>query len=178
MANQSFDDFVNQQADSSAQEEIDWAAQLQEWKDYLNEFYSKIEGFLKPYIDSNKLILKKNLIRLEEEYIGTYTVHNLEIKLGDKKITLTPIGTLLIGAKGRIDMEGPRGKVRFVLVAKKATEPQIKVRIKNDNEGLQDDSLPNNFDWSWKIATPPPRISYIEFEKESFQAALMEVVNG
>ena len=179
MTNQSFDDFVNQRSKASEKREFDWAAKLEDWKRYLSIFHEKVESFLKSYIESRKLTLTKRSIGLHEEYIGSYEVDALDVFLGDTKITLTPIGTNLIGAKGRVDMKGPRGTVKFVLVPKDSSSPKIsiQVRIQGEDTPTQEETKPIT-DWEWKISTPPPRINYIELEEESFQTALMEVVNG
>ncbi|MBN4082500.1 hypothetical protein JYT13_01690 [Mariprofundus ferrooxydans] len=142
-------------------------------------FKIRLKFFLKSHIESGKLTLTTRSICLREEYIGSYDVDALDIILGDTKITLTPIGTNLIGAKGRVDMKGPRGTVKFVLVPKDSSSPSIsiQVRIQGKDMPTKEETKPIA-DWGWKISTPPPRISYIELEEESFQTALMEVVNG
>lgn len=179
MTHHSFDDFVNQQSDVSKETQIDWKARLEEWKQYLSLFHEKVEGFLKPYIKAGKLRLTKRNVGLHEEYIGSYQVEALDILLGCNKIALTPIGTNLIGAKGRVDMVGPRGTVKFVLVAKDSSGPKINVRVlPQDEKPLPEESIRHITELAWKISTPPPRISHIELEEESFQTALMEVVNG
>ena len=43
--------------------------------------------------------------------------------MGNAEIIFTPIGTLLIGAKGRIDMTSNAGTVKFVLVDKNLSGP-------------------------------------------------------
>ena len=179
MTNQSFDDFVSQRSKASDEREIDWAAKLEDWQRYLSVFYEKVESFLNSYIESGKLTLTKRSIGLLEEYIGSYKVDALDIILGDTKITLTPIGTNLIGAKGRVDMKGPRGTVKFVLVPKDLSGPEISIQviIQGEEASAKEEVKPIT-DWEWKISTPPPRINYIELEEESFQTALMEVVNG
>lgn len=179
MTNQSFDDFVNQQSKASKKSEVDWATKLEDWKKHLSAFHKKIETFLESYINSGKLTLTKRIIGLHEEYIGSYEVEALDIVLGDTKITFTPIGTNLIGAKGRVDMKGPRGTVKFVLVPKGSSAPKISIQVRTQGEDApsQEEIKPVT-DWEWKISTPPPRINYIELEEESFQTALMEVVNG
>lgn len=179
MINQSFDDFVNQQSKASEKGEVDWIAKLEDWKMHLSVFHKKVESFLESYIESGKLTLTKRIIDLHEEYIGSYRVEALDITLGNTKITLTPIGTNLIGAKGRVDMKGPRGTVKFVLVPKGSSAPKISIQIRTQNKDAPTkEEIKPVTDWEWKISTPPPRISYIELEEESFQTALMEVVNG
>jgi len=179
MTNQSFDDFVNQRSKASEKNKIDWDAKLKDWKRYLSIFHGKVEEFLKSYIESEKLTVTKRGIGLREEYIGSYEVDALDIFLGDTKITLTPIGTNLIGAKGRVDMKGPRGTVKFVLVPKDSSGPRISVQVRiQGEEAPAKEEIKLITDWEWKISTPPPRINYIELEEESFKTALMEVVNG
>jgi hypothetical protein len=179
MAVQFFEDFLDEQTKSKEEIKIDWIKQRNDWIAYLNGFNEKIKLFLQPYLESGKLQLQEKKIDLTEEYIGSYRVDTLDIMLGNIKITLTPVGTNLIGAKGRVDMTGPKGKVKFVLVPKQAKAPSIRVQI---IQGHDDNKLSREVasvsEWEWKISTPPPRINYIELEEESFLTALMEVVNG
>ena len=93
---------------------------------------------------------------------------------------MTPVGTFLIGAKGRVDVVGPAGRTRFVLVDSKASGPTLKVTV---NIGGKPErpvvvSQPGKINWVWKIATNPPTIQYIELTQESLFQALMEVANG
>ena len=175
MTNQSFDEFVSQQSEVSEEVEIDWAANLRDWKKHLSSFYEKVECFLGPYIKSKKIILSKKIVGLHEVYIGDYEVDALDILLGGTEVALAPIGTNLIGAKGRVDMKGPVGIVKFVLVPKGSSGPRRRIQV--EEAPTKEEATPAT-DWEWKISTPPPRISYIELEEESFQAALMEVING
>lgn len=179
MINQSFDQFINQQTEASQKNEVDWATELGDWKRHLSDFYEKVNMFLKSYIVSGKVTLKKRAVELYEECIGSYTVDALDIVLGETKIILMPVGTNLIGAKGRVDMKGPRGTVKFVLVSKALSVPKINIQIRTSGEEQPAQEEINPFTvWEWKISTPPPRINYIELEEESFKTALMEVVNG
>jgi len=179
MSNKSFEDFIEEQNSVAEEVEIDWGEKLNEWKQYLTEFYQTVESFLKPYICDNKLSLDRTDISIDEEYIGQYTVQQLKIRLGKMEIILKPIGTNLIAAKGRVDMIGPSGQVKFVLVPRDSSEPKVSVRVWTEGEERpKQEENPPITEWAWKIATSPPRISYIELETESFQSALMEVANG
>ncbi len=179
MSNDSFKDFVEKQNLKADEVEIDWEQQLQEWKSDLNDFYALVEQFLEPYIATNKMSLERKSITIEEEYIGSYSVDAVLIRLGKLAIRLNPIGTNLIAAKGRVDMIGPSGTVRFILVPKDSSGLKINVRgwFLGEEPPPEEERVPVT-EWSWKIATSPPHISYIELEAESFQSALMEVSNG
>jgi hypothetical protein len=93
---------------------------------------------------------------------------------------MTPIGTLLIGAKGRVDVVGPAGRARLVLVNSIASGPTIRVTVSigGKPEPPTAEVEPKEITWEWKIATSPPAIRYIELTQESLFRALMEVANG
>ena len=115
--------------------------------------------------------------QINEEYIGIYDVASLEIQIGAIKVRFDPIGTLVFGAKGRVDIHGPHGTVKFVLVPKTASSPMIRVIIQEAPVEVKDELEPVE-EWAWKRRTPPPNIKYIELEEESFLSAIMEVANA
>lgn len=85
----------------------------------------------------------------------------------------------MIGARGRVDMIGPKGIVRLVIVPKDSSGPKIRVNIrKQDEPASKKDDVKSILDWDWKISTPPPNIRYFDLNKESFQDALMDILNG
>jgi hypothetical protein len=163
MSKKDFDDFINKQAAKKSQEEpINWDNQRDEWLNYLSEYYSKAEEFLKEYIEDNKVSIKYTDKEIYEEYIGGYTVKVLNIELAGHKVKLEPIGTNLIGAKGRVDLIGKNGTIRFVLVNKNSSGPKIKVNIWIEGEEPpKQEEVSKILEWEWKISTPPPRIKYI-----------------
>ena len=120
--NQAFDEFVNQHSTAAEESRVDWESRLDEWKKHLYLLYEKVEAFLNAYIKSGKIILKRRRVLLDEEHIGSYEVHALDILLGHTRITLMPIGTVLATARGRVDMRGPKRMVRFLLVHELAQE--------------------------------------------------------
>ncbi len=179
MSSKFFDEFVNQQAEWTSQQEIDWSKQLEEWMGYLDAFYSRVKCFLQKYVTEGKVQIDSGKRQLHEGSIGAYDAQFLVVTIGSSKIHFEPIGTNLIGAKGRVDMNGPRGTVRFVLVPQGSSGPKINIRVRDLSEELPtQEAKPSITEWAWKIATPPPNIKYIELEEESFYSAMMEVVNG
>jgi hypothetical protein len=173
-----FDAFVRAQQES-AQPDIDWNRQRDEWLVYLDRLYNEIHSLLSSYTQSGQIQLQYQKVELNEEEIGTYQARRLIIKIGGKEIVLEPIGTLLIGTKGRVDVTGPAGKTRFILVDKDATRPRIKVTVQ---AGPRRPPAPEPQqkvpEWTWKIVTPPPTIQYIELTRESLFRAIMEVAGG
>jgi hypothetical protein len=179
MSKTDFDVFINQQAKVKSDKSIDWEAERDEWLKYLSVFYKKVEGFLKEYVTDGRVACKYTEQEIFEEYIGSYSAKALNIELGSHKLKLEPIGTNIIGAKGRVDLIGANGKVRFVLVNKNASTPKIKLSVSiKGEEPPKEEKEPKVIEWEWKIATRPPRIQYINLEQDTFLEALMEVVGG
>ena len=177
MTDISFDDFVNQQI-AKTKPSIDWTQRCDDWIKHLGEFYQLAEGFLRKYIDQDKVHITWSTKQINEEYIGIYEVASLEVQIGAIKVRFDPIGTRLIGAKGRVDMYGPHGTVKFVLIPKTASSPMTRAIIQEAPVEVKNETEPVMDEWTWKILTPPPNIKYIEFEEESFLSAIMEVANA
>src|SRR5262245_34064083 len=149
-----FDTFVkNQQPDK--QPVVDWARVRNEWLKHLDELYHRIESFLAKYIKAGTITRDYVEIPLNEENIGKYTARRMVLRIGRQQIHITPFGTVLIGTRGRVDVEGPGGHTRFVLVDSAAAQPQPR------KEKSQ-----KNIRWVWKIATSPPKIQYIELNQD------------
>ena len=178
MADISFEDFVDQQISEAEQAQLmNWPQRRKDWINHLNKFYELIGGFLEKYIKEEKIHIRWTTKHINEDYIGNYDVKSLEVLIGAViKIHFDPIGTNLIGAKGRVDMHGPHGTVRFLLVPKTDSSPATRVIIREAPVRVKDE--PTVEECAWKIATRPPNIKYIELEEESFLSAIMEVANA
>lgn len=169
MTKKRFDEFVAKQSSETKESGIDWSKKRDEWLEYLAMFYKKVESFLQEYISKGQIRIDYGTKRISEEYIGEYEVRTAIIHLGRNQIRLDPISTNLIGAKGRVDMIGPNGKVKFVLVDRDASAPRISVQVWiQGQEPPPKAEKPKKIEWAWKIGTPPPRIKYIELHPESF----------
>lgn len=159
--------------------EIDWEAQKQEWLSFINQFYQSIELWLKPYIDQNKLSFSYKKSQFIEDNIGSYEANVMNINFAGQQVTIKPIGTLLIGTKGRIDMEGTRGRAQFILADKESKGPKITVTVSIDGKPPTPKEATRAPNWTWKLVRrEAARIAYDEFNENNFFNALMEIVNG
>lgn len=161
--------------------EIDWGKKKDNWLEKLNKLYEDIESWLND-LEQDVVSIEYVDKDINEEYIGMYTAKKMTLRIADEQVVLDPVGTLLIGAAGRVDMIGKNGKVKFVLVPASSKGIQIKVTIKTEGEpekaAEEDKQNTIEEDWVWKIATPPPSIQYVEIDSDSFSDALLEVVGG
>lgn len=174
-----FDAFVKAQQKSAQDAEIDWNKERDEWLAHLDALYRKIEDLLSGYVTSGQILLRYQQVQLNEEDIGTYSARRLMIKIGGKEIVLEPIGTLLIGTKGRVDVTGPSGSTRIMLVDKDATRPRVRVTLQAHRERPPVLEPPaTSVDWTWKLVTSPPTIRYVDLTQDSLFRALLEVGGG
>ena len=179
MTKKDFETFLESKVTEAApQNTIDWQAQKQEWLDFLKRFYAEIDGWLKEYIAAKKISMKEQEISITEDYIGEYKAASRILKIGENQVTLRPIGTLLLGTRGRVDMEGPKGTVKFVLTGKKSNGIRITTSLDAKKTGSKGSKPEEPEEQVWKIATPPPKVQFIELTSESFFESLMGVIDG
>lgn len=173
-----FEEFVRQLNESAGvgEDGIDLVAEKKLWFRKADEFYALVRDSLSEFTSTGMASLDFVDITLSEEMLGTYNMKEARISLGRQTVKLTPVGTFLVGARGRIDMKGPRGVARFVVVPPGTREPRIRISFKKENASSDPVAPPET--WTWKIATSPPRVTYIDVTKESFREALMGVING
>ena len=159
--------------------EINWTKTKEDWLAKLNKLYTEIESWLND-LEQDAISIKYIDKEINEDYIGVYTARKMILRIADEQVVFDPVGTLLIGAAGRVDMTGKNGQVKFVLVPASSTGVQIKVQIKEEGEPegeIQKAKEGNDQEeMVWKIATPPPSIKYIELDADSFSDALLEVI--
>jgi hypothetical protein len=178
MNKEEFEKFLQQKTlEAKPSVEVNWEAKKATWLKRLAEFYSDVDKYLGEYVQSGKIKLETKSISLNEDYIGQYQADSKYISIGSSLVTLKPIGTLLIGAAGRVDMVGPAGAVKFILTGKDSDGMRISITYGGGKPAAPPAKIAPE-DYVWKIATPPPRVRFIEVNLETFLNALTEVVNG
>lgn len=174
-----FNDFIKKKAEIPEKKGLSLDDELRIWREKLEELYKLMRETLSESIEAGSVVVSMHDMRLHEEQLGSYKVPAAKITIGRNVVTLTPIGTFLIGARGRLDMKGPFGLVRFVIVPPDSTGIRVHVYVDGEGAGLgKTEAVAPPETWVWKIATPPPRVSYKELSSETFQSALMEVLGG
>lgn len=183
MGKKEFDDFLRKEEEKK-KPTVDWDAEKNWWLKQLDILYTDIQGWLKEYIEKKKISVEFSNIDIYEEALGTYTARQMRIKVSDKIATLTPIGTILIGTKGRIDMKCNAESIRFILADRHATGPKIVMKEylseeeKRKDNGAENKQAKPQIEWVWKITTDPPRIKYTDLNQDTFLQSLMLVCNG
>ncbi|MDE3021007.1 MAG: hypothetical protein KGI54_04035 [Pseudomonadota bacterium] len=179
-----FDEFVQRQHTKQQKEkELDPKKKLRDWLEHLGSLYSQIKKFMKSYLDSGDAKIEFRKIQLNEEFIGLYDADQLVLTIGRSVVTFTPIGTMLIGLKGRVDVQGARGQARLSLVNKQVNSAHqlIRVTVSVAGEAKKKSSSPDEIkeiEWTWKIFTAPPQMKFIDLTQEAFFDMILSIADA
>ncbi|MFM5535471.1 hypothetical protein ACET64_17495 [Aeromonas veronii] len=170
-------------AEQAAQDAFEPQKEIEGYKLKTGELYTKVEQSIQELVQSNLCSIKKENITLNEESLGAYNIDSLVISFSNEKVVLEPVGTMLIGSKGRVDMKGPRGIEKFLLIRKGVSSPSqlISVGVSvGDAKIEQNNGAPvQDIVWEWKML--PNSSNWTNFEpvnEQTITSALMRVING
>jgi hypothetical protein len=186
MQSQDFAKFVASQQEPSEEEvngeRVDWAGLRDAWIRELDSLYDRVLNYLKEFIDARSIRYELTEITLTEEDIGTYRANLMELYIGKQHISLEPIGTRLIGCKGRVDVVGSGGRSHLMLLSKEAYSPADLISVSVGTS--TSDSLPITVTskeasgWDWKIVPRALPRRFVDLNRETFFDLLKEISGG
>lgn len=153
---------------------IDWDTQLKQWKEQIEKLYKMIT----PWIDdigNTKISFQDKTIH--EEMIGTYNVQILVANINQSEIKFDPVGSVIVGAWGRVDvMNSLYIKRTLLLVPKQTSGIEIQVSINSKDEPSTDNSNYVNIDkMVWKVLEET-KLKFIPLTKEFFYDIIAEMM--
>jgi hypothetical protein len=183
MTKTDFDAFVKRQQTKEQEEggALNPEQELNQWLGYLGALYKQTEQYLASYIKNGSAEIKYLDIQLNEDFIGAYSARKMLVKIGLSTVVFTPVGTMLIGAKGRVDVQGPVGATRLSLVDKLVTSARqlVQVPVRRVGNPPPDPPSPEAaIQWTWKISMPPPEMKFIELTQDAFFDMIIAVANA
>lgn len=114
-----FEDLVKRYADETPQriasEAVGWEERKVWWQGKVVALLDEIEVWLAPLIQSGAIVFNRLPVKLNEETLGSYEIESAKIQLGGQTLQFRPVGSVIVGAFGRIDVVGPVGEVMLVL---------------------------------------------------------------
>jgi hypothetical protein len=150
-----------------------------EWLKDLDSLYRKIDGFLEKYIKGGSISRDFAEIELTEPGIGAYLARRMHIKIGRQHVTLLPVGTLLIGCKGRVDAEGSGGRAQILLVDEQARSAADLAGVSvSVGKVLPPRSARKPTSWAWKILTNSAQRRFVDLDKKTFFDLLTEIASA
>lgn len=185
MGKKEFENFLKQEGEHKEAPEFDPESRKKEFISYVNALFEQVENWLAPYVKEGKVQLQKGeKITLYEDLLGSYEIDQLIICIGNNTVSLRPVGTILIGTRGRVDLRGPVDKVKFILADKSAKAPKFEFHESQAEKGTRQVKEQPQVDYQkstalvWKIATEPPNVQYTDLDQDIFLDKLIEVING
>jgi hypothetical protein len=181
MGKQAFEEYIDTiqktvTVDEYQQQELD------EWTQYLDVLYDKITEWMQEYVAKDIVQYEFEDKTIYEEFIGEYKVKVLNLTLFGKTIIFNPIGTRLIGAKGRVDVSGRSGKVSLILVDKNLAGPNVQFKIftshkeRKEYEKTRDFSKLFEIEWEWKVLINNTQMYYVTLDQENFFDMIMGLI--
>ena len=187
MASNALRDFVRQQHEKNPRppkKEIDWNERRIAWIEQVESLLDRIKKWLQPLRKDKLLDLVEGKTTLEEEFIGRYEVPWLEVLIGRQRARIIPKGSLVIGSFGRVDLEGPMGKLLLVLSDTSESPKVIVPASVGDPLSVQADASEEEKPSSaeiirkskWYIVYPDDRKKLTSFTEDTFSDALQRVL--
>ena len=184
MNRKEFDRFVRRkQEEQVAAASFDDKQQLAEWYEYVDRLYGIINEYVQHYIDSGAMRIEYKIIQINEDFSGPYEMRSMLLHIGASVVVFEPIGTMLIGSKGRVDVHGPRGTARLSLINKKFEDARqmIQVRVLHPGQAALTAEPPpklEEIEWVWKIMAPAPLMKFITLTEDTFFDMILGVADA
>jgi hypothetical protein len=155
-----------------------WDGRKDFWLGAVDILYRDVNKWLGRYVRNGKISTGLQLKELHEEKLGPYNISQMIILIQGEKVILDPIGTLILGGRGRVDLKGKNGTVKLIYVEKSVEGIRVDATIFDGSHPMQKAKTDedDNEEFVWKIATPPPNIKLLPLNKDSFQEILLQVI--
>ena len=173
-----FDEFVNKMdAEAKAKPKgFDPEKRIKKFQMLIEELYSEMNTWLQEGLQNGKIQTGLIPVSIKEELLGIYEVNDKWFQIGNARINLHPVGTILIGTDARIDLTYRSKEIMIVRAGKDIEYPGQKISIQVNGE-----KVPKKKDKEtlvWKYVKDNRRLSYIELNKDSFENLIMDLING
>lgn len=166
--------------DDQLKQAVDWEKRKTWWVSKINDLYKEVQEWLAPLVPE-VLRIELGTMPVYEERLGSYEAPYININVDFEVVKLNPIGTIIIGAFGRIDLIGEEGSVK-ILLEQRGHRPQIRVYI-GQAEIARFDKQPKPPDYDhmeteWIVPTEKGRPKkYHILTREVFYDALKRVMS-
>jgi hypothetical protein len=113
MAQDQLQKFFQEKKQKAQPAGVDWGVKRDAWIAAVSDLYRKIEDDYLKAAKADVDIERRDKV-VTENQIGEYHVPDLVLCVGDEEVVFSPRGTNIVGARGRIDVEGERGDATIV----------------------------------------------------------------
>lgn len=168
----------------SQQSSVNWTEVLVEWKNHVLSLYDQVEQWIKESGVAKKIQIEREKVNISESYIGSYTIEQLLLKVGDNIIRFIPQGRLIVGSHGRVDIICGSKKVLLLLLGRNAkpsitiqefySESEYKKHEKHEDSKIK--KTPSQ-DLVWKISNQIPTMEVRLFTENEFTEVFEQLIS-
>jgi len=97
-------EFFRKKSEEDEKQKVDWENEKQEWLETIETFNKQIIDWLKEPIKEKLVTSHTEELNISEYLMGNYQAPSLVITSGKEIVSFKPIGKLVLGFNGRIDM--------------------------------------------------------------------------
>ena len=102
-------------AQVSAGTAINWDERRDKYLAAVHDLYLQIDSIFAEAVQDRTITISRRSKQLSEDYIGTYSVDDLVLLIGDEQVRFSPRGRNIAGADGRVDVVGERGVATLIV---------------------------------------------------------------
>lgn len=173
-----FTDFINKMDEEAKKNKAGFnpSERIKAYQDLVNSLYADIDSWLREEMESGKILTGVVPITITEERLGTYAVDEKWIQIGNARIQLQPVGTLLVGTNARVDMTYDSKDVMIIRTGENVESPYDLISVEINGEPSKKRKQGGKS--VWKYVKANQRLSYVTLDKERFEDLIMDIVDG
>ncbi len=116
MASKHITEFFLEKKAKATSSNVDWSAKRDQWIQAVENLYDTVAN---DYLGSDDIagivtVDRTRTKSVQEQSIGSYSIHEMILAVGDEEVLFSPKGVNVLGAKGRVDVRGDRGEATLV----------------------------------------------------------------
>jgi hypothetical protein len=103
---------------TKTENKIDWNERKEKWLSSINDLFNLVDSIIVKNLNDagyEDIKTRTEEIKITEDYIGTYMTYNYFVETKPLRIVFYPIGSIIIGANGRVDMMIQSETIKLVL---------------------------------------------------------------
>ncbi|MBQ9525560.1 MAG: hypothetical protein IJR69_10660 [Bacteroidaceae bacterium] len=154
--------------------QFDPAERIYRFQTLVSEFFNTLEtDWFRDSVAEGLMTIEREQISISEDSLGIYNTEKCRLIMGAEKIEFIPIGTVLLGTDGRIDMVYKRNEVMFVHVGEKVKRASdlmavLKKIIPSKDLGQK----------VWKYTPKVTRAHYMTANSQTVKSLIMDLVKA
>lgn len=167
----SFEDFLTMKSEQAKAEGLDATQTIERFRSKVDAFYHELyTNWLAGFIERMKP--ERVPINITEEQLGTYSVDSLTLTVGPNRLQFAPVGTILIGTRGRIDLQSGQNTAMFILTGQQARSARNHIVSSIDGQSPREDKMDKEV---WKLVDTEKRMKFVDITPKVMQNLIMKI---